>query len=236
MIVSRAALILLEVVLHEDCAVDVNAAGPRTLPAGTSGITLALREGLNDVAIEIADLGGNVGEPVRFLVLVDTLRPALELGSVERVNTNDPDFIVNGSTEPGCQVTVDGISVGLRADNSFSTVVRLDKGTNYIQISSVDVAGNKAFGTIVVELEVVGAGEGPSGGMALGVMMGIGLGLCIALVAFALFSRRRSATAGVAGPRSPEALSSVPVAGPERAGDAELDRYAQGSVVRRRER
>jgi hypothetical protein len=188
---TRATSLSLEVSLTEDCVVDMNVDGPSSLPAGMSNLTLKLQEGLNDVLIELRDLAGNRGAPVRFQVFVDTVRPVLELERAGQVRTRDPDLVVSGSTEPGCQVMVDGVAVGLLNDNTFSTVVHLNEGSNLIEITSVDAAGNSAYKNLVVDLETVKVGTSPFEGTAGGIAIGLVIGILVALGAFGWRTRRR---------------------------------------------
>ena len=239
---TRATSLSLEVSLDEDCAVDMNVDGPSSLPAGMSNLTIKLQEGLNDVRIELRDLAGNRGAPVRFQVLVDTVRPVLELERAGQVRTRDPDLVVSGSTEPGCQVMVDGVAVGLLNDNTFSTVVHLNEGSNLIEITSVDAAGNSAYKNLVVDLETVKVGTSPFEGTAGGIAIGLVIGILVALGAFGWRTRRRPAAHAAAEEPSVAPTDDTPSGRTE--GEREVAEprarvdvvYPRAGVVRRRGR
>ncbi|MFA5877679.1 MAG: hypothetical protein WC880_04975 [Candidatus Paceibacterota bacterium] len=74
----------------------------------------------------------------------DTIPPALSItqpadGSV----TDKPATTVVGTTESTAKLTVNGQSVTVGGDGSFSNAVTLVSGKNTISTSAIDVAGNK---------------------------------------------------------------------------------------------
>jgi len=189
----RVSEVELEVSLMEACRVVMSVAGPASLPAGLSNMTLRLEEGLNDVRVDLYDLAGNRGDPIAFQVLVDTVKPALDLERGGQVLTRDPDFVVRGTTEPGCQVLVAGTATDLLSDSSFATVVHLKEGTNLIKVESIDPAGNRAERNLEIDLESVKVGGGDWGGTLGTLALGIAIGLLVAIVVMALRTRRRPA-------------------------------------------
>jgi hypothetical protein len=239
---SRAKTVDLEVSLVEACSVNINVKGTLSLPAGINKVSLELVEGLNDIRLELRDLAGNRASPMAFQVLVDTQRPLLDLERADQVRTRDADFLVRGTTEAGCQVLIAGVPVGLLSDNSFSGIVHLTEGSNVIEVVSVDPAGNSQERNLEVELEAVKVGESGWGGTTRGLVIGLAIGMLLALGALGLWMRRRPAAPIVA----KEPTYSFPDATPPKG--LEVDRgvdepetresgqYPRAGVVRRRGR
>lgn len=78
----------------------------------------------------------------RITELSDTTPPGL---TVARPTQMGNFFIIQGTTEPGCTVTVNGEAVEVAGDGAFKKTVALTReGWNSIIIRSVDPAGNAA--------------------------------------------------------------------------------------------
>jgi hypothetical protein len=75
-------------------------------------------------------------------VLADTTPPALDVQNPTQLGNL---IIVQGTTEPGVTVTVNGEAVDVAGDGSFRKAVTLNRvGQNTILIRATDPAGNKA--------------------------------------------------------------------------------------------
>jgi len=76
----------------------------------------------------------------RVTELSDTTPPKL---TVQRPTQMGNFFLLQGATEPGCTVTINGESVEVKADGSFKKAVALAReGWNTIVVRAVDPAGN----------------------------------------------------------------------------------------------
>lgn len=244
-VLSRTKSMVLEVSVDEVCSIKMSVDVTTSLPMGPSNMTLELNEGINYIWLDLWDLAGNPGQRTYLEVLVDTIKPSLELQRWGKVTTRDADFPVRGSTEPGCQVLVRGVPVDLQDDNSFVAIVHLEDGLNSIRVKSIDQAGNTAERDFEVELEPERASYRFQGGLVSGLVIGLVIGLFAAIGLYASQAWRRSATSTAA--MSPPVAPPEPVqATPSGPSDVELDpddsatkddaQYPRTSVVRRRGR
>jgi hypothetical protein len=84
--------------------------------------------------------------------LVDTVPPKLE---VQRPQQMGNYFLVQGVTEPGATVTINGETVVVAGDGTFKKAVVLNReGVNTIVIRATDPAGNPSERTVPVFVEV----------------------------------------------------------------------------------
>jgi uncharacterized protein YfaP (DUF2135 family) len=103
-----------------------------------------LLDGPHSATITTKDLAGNVAS-LSWSWNVDTSGPTLVISSPEdRTVTAQPTVDVRGRTESGATLTVRGSVVALAADGTFATTVSLTEGTNVIDITATDLAGNSA--------------------------------------------------------------------------------------------
>ncbi len=81
----------------------------------------------------------------------DQTPPELEIRSTE---TYGALVIVNGKTEPGAKVTINGESVSLRRDGSFSKTVQMtQEGWGFVEIKAVDAWDNEAVRRVQVFID-----------------------------------------------------------------------------------
>ena len=129
-----------------------------TIPAsvianGNSGNVVAnvpflLADGKHTVQITLVDNGGNkVTESWTFTV--DATPPTLEITS----STNTPitytsTFWINGTTEPGAKVTINGVNVPVDSNGNFAYETTLVNGENVFIVKATDEAGNTATETV----------------------------------------------------------------------------------------
>lgn len=77
----------------------------------------------------------------RLDAAADTTPPELHL---EKVRPYGNIFLVSGRTEPGCTVRVNGETVDVSADGSFTKTIQIDReGWNQLEIRARDAAGNE---------------------------------------------------------------------------------------------
>jgi len=110
---------------------------------GMFSTLLALYEGGNEVLVSVEDRGGNVNQTT-FLVVLDTVSPTLAVTSPGEGDWTRAEVVwVNGTTEPGAEVRVNGNLV--EADGGeFSTEISLPEGDATIHVMATDGAGNVA--------------------------------------------------------------------------------------------
>lgn len=83
-----------------------------------------------------------IWEPNREVILDDQQPPPLDLQPIQQMG---PLFIVEGRTEPGAAVTVDGEEVGVDSDGRFRKAVEANRvGWNELVIVASDPSGNRS--------------------------------------------------------------------------------------------
>ncbi|MCX8173904.1 MAG: Ig-like domain-containing protein [Thermoplasmata archaeon] len=122
---------------------------------GSFDYPVSLSEGSNTITVEATDVAGHTVE-VQKKVTLDTKAPTLT------VNSPAPDAIVStsvitvtGTTEKNAVVTVNGNYATVDSAGNFAAVVTLAEGTNAIQVTSRDAAGNIAKTTVNVVLDTI---------------------------------------------------------------------------------
>jgi len=120
-------------------------------PQDEISVVLLLDEGHNDIAIEVRDRAGNLAVPYETVVIVDTLPPSLTgIRPITGTKTKEESFILNGWTEPGAQLTINGIRYSVSSDGSFVERFEVGMGVNEFTIIVTDLVGNSNNVTIEV--------------------------------------------------------------------------------------
>jgi Glucodextranase, domain B len=89
-------------------------------------------------------------------VTVDTSAPSLAISSpLTGSLTRNPVAEVNGTTEPGATVVVNGVPASVSSGGAFSLALTLQEGANTITAVATDPAGNTATVSVVVTLDNV---------------------------------------------------------------------------------
>jgi hypothetical protein len=110
----------------------------------------ALTNGAHTVTVEGGDFAGNV-QSASWTFTVDTAAPTLTIDSpTPGFATSAASVILIGHTEFGAAVTVSGQLLVVDSTGQFTTAVSLIEGTNTIDVSAVDGAGNAATTSVVV--------------------------------------------------------------------------------------
>jgi hypothetical protein len=100
-------------------------------------------------AITDDDLVGPWSEPRHFVVTStpvsgdeqDKTPPLLELGEIQSYGSI---FIVNGRTDPGATVVINGELVQVEANGSFTKTVQLEQqGWGFLDVTATDNSGNE---------------------------------------------------------------------------------------------
>lgn len=117
-----------------------------------------LSDGSHTVTINCADNDGNRATEKSTTFTVDTVPPVLNVTSPDDgLITNKSTVVVagttNDSTSSPVTLTVNGKTVSVGSDGSFSTTVTLSEGENTITIEAVDKAGKVSTVTRTVTLD-----------------------------------------------------------------------------------
>jgi len=85
----------------------------------------------------------------------DNLPPELAITSPTATLTSNPSVTLEGTTEPGAIVTVDGTPVAIDANGAFSTQVSLPDGPHTFTIVATDLEGNDATALRTITVDTV---------------------------------------------------------------------------------
>lgn len=135
---------------------------------GAFVIDFPLTEGMNGLDLLVTDRVGNTNQTA-LSVLLDTIAPTLTITSPEEGTITDNGAVfVSGRTDAGARVTINGEAVAV-AQASFTRQLQLGDGTHDIVVRAVDEAGNEAFRTVTVTVDLTPPTltiETPAGGRA----------------------------------------------------------------------
>jgi hypothetical protein len=138
-------------------------ATPGDFQSGTDLVIAAKEDGSADGNYTIqyysADMIGNKETVKELKVKMDTT-VFLQLTKEGKQSVGKDHYTVEGKTEPGSKVTVNGETVTLSADGSFSAEVGLKAGGNKITVQVTDPAGNAASKTVDVTYKEPATGTG----------------------------------------------------------------------------
>lgn len=120
--------------------------------------TTALADGEHSIAINVKDNDGNSAVQKTVAFTVDTVAPVLTINSpAEGSITNTAACTVSGKTNDATSspvtVTINGASVSVNADGSFSKSISLTEGANTITIVAKDAAGKSTTVTRTITLD-----------------------------------------------------------------------------------
>ncbi len=118
----------------------------------------ALADGAHTVSIEASDYDGNAASAKTVSFTVDTIPPTLTLTNpVDGLITNKAALVVSGKTDDVTSkpvtVTVNGESVTVNSNGSFSKEITLVSGSNTITVVATDKAGKTTTVTRKVTLD-----------------------------------------------------------------------------------
>jgi large repetitive protein len=103
------------------------------------------------------DLAGNLGEVKSANYLIDTVPPFLAVSTLEDGSyTNHDTLNVAGTVQDANGVTsllINGVSVPVHSDGSFSQALVLSSGANPVTITATDLAGNQSENVRTVYLD-----------------------------------------------------------------------------------
>lgn len=118
----------------------------------------ALADGAHTISIEASDFDGNAATAKTVTFTIDTIPPTLTLENpVDGLITNKAALVVSGKTDDVTSkpvtVTVNGTSVTVNSDGSFSKEITLVNGSNTITVVATDKAGKTTTVTRKVTLD-----------------------------------------------------------------------------------
>lgn len=106
-------------------------------------VPVNLVEGDNQFVITAVDKAGNTSESKVIVVTLDTVKPVIKLNQVNGTVTQAV-YTISGSLSERASITVNGNSVMVNSDLTFSTTVNLSVGDNKITVAATDKAGYAA--------------------------------------------------------------------------------------------
>lgn len=116
----------------------------------------ALADGAHTVSIEASDYDGNAATAKTVTFTIDTIPPTLTTPA-DGLITNKAALVVSGETDDVTSkpvtVTVNGASVAVNSDGSFSKEITLVNGSNTITVVAADKAGKTTTVTRKVTLD-----------------------------------------------------------------------------------
>jgi RHS repeat-associated protein len=126
-------------------SVTINGSAVTVDASGNFSGTVTLLEGLNTITIVATDAAGNKTTVTRR-VTKDTIPPALIVTTpTDNTITNQTNITVSGTVTDASAttLTVNGSTVQIGTNGTFSTSVVLAEGVNSITVVATDAAGNK---------------------------------------------------------------------------------------------
>ncbi len=125
-------------------------ATPSVDERGRFSATVALANGANTIVVAAVRSGERVEAAPRTVVL-DTIPPPLTVTRpVDGDAADGPSVVVEGKTEIGASVTVNGHATTVTADGGFSDSVQASAGPLTIEVVARDQAGNETKRTLRV--------------------------------------------------------------------------------------
>lgn len=120
--------------------------------------TTALSDGSHTIKLDASDNDGNAASQKSVTIKIDTVPPTLTVSTPEEgLTTNTKTVTVSGKTNDATSspvtLKVNGISVTVGSDGSWSTTVTLTEGENTITIVATDAAGKSTTITRHVTLD-----------------------------------------------------------------------------------
>lgn len=140
-----------------ETGVDLRVNGISTLVLGNGSFStfVGLIEGGNPISVVATDLAGNFAR-VDLTVYRDTIPPPLMVTEpVSGSWVNYPTVIVKGISEQGATVSVGGQLAIVQSDGSFEVPVALVEGSNLINLTATDMAGNGASTQVTVNVDTI---------------------------------------------------------------------------------
>jgi hypothetical protein len=121
-------------------------------PDGTFAAEVPLVDGDNVLDVLVVDRAGNTNG-TRFVVRDDTLLPLLTVDAPrDGTWTNARQVVVEGMTEPGVELRINGERV-TETGGAFESTLELSMGTFQVRVTARDSAGNTAVMDLVLHVD-----------------------------------------------------------------------------------
>jgi hypothetical protein len=193
--------------------------------SGVLAFDVTLREGRNDIAVEVKDARNNIAPRFQYTVWYDPVPPNLVISKpISGSKTSSPEVVIAGATDDGQnKVWVNNVPAGVRADGTFEITLPLDWGENKFALRAKDKAGNERTASLtVIREEAKTVQKSPVAGYAAFLVVGLVIGFVV------MFALARSKSGGKGpegrsdGPPPPKAPPSPPPASPPKGGWEEM--------------
>jgi parallel beta-helix repeat protein len=129
---------------------------------GTFDFTVNLTEGQTAVSVVSRDRAGNAVSIVRMVTVDITPPPVIITSPPEGFRTKQAEMAISGRIEPGAKFRVDGSTVELSPDGTFTHTVILSGGPKSIELYAEDPAGNVNVTVFTLTRQLEPAGNGSS--------------------------------------------------------------------------
>lgn len=117
---------------------------------GSFSLPVVLAEGGNLIFVNATDRLGNLAVDI-VTIFSDTVPPPLVVLTPANLSVSPADLVrVSGLSEFGAFVTVNGYSVVVAPNGTWSVVLALPEGLNILQIAAVDQVGNVNYTGVAV--------------------------------------------------------------------------------------
>ncbi len=117
---------------------------------GSFSISTALSEGVNTIFVNATDQVGNLATQI-VNILRDTIKPPLVVLTPANLSVSPTNLVrVAGLSEFGAFLSVNGYSVTVAPNGTWSIVLALPEGLNILQIAVADQVGNLNFTGLAV--------------------------------------------------------------------------------------
>jgi flagellar hook assembly protein FlgD len=138
---TNERLIAVAGVIPPGTSLKVNGQEATVVEGGQFEREVILQEGDNVLRIEATDDVGNVATQ-EIIVHRKTTPPVLTLNVEDGTTFQQAEVQINGKTDPGALVLIDGQAVTVSSLGEFQTAVNLLTGENVIEVVAQDQAGN----------------------------------------------------------------------------------------------
>ncbi len=121
-----------------------------SVTTGAFSISMPLSPGPNVLFVNATDKAGNLATTITSIVS-DTIPPPLVVLTPANLSVSPTNLVrVSGLSEFGDFVTVNGYSVIVAPNNTWSVVLALPEGVNILQVAAADSVGNINYTGVVV--------------------------------------------------------------------------------------